>query len=296
MVYVTEPISVMTRSSIRYHLLVETENAVHRLEECELYNEQYSPLEGSPTDRHFLMILNLKGSSVWRHQSRELVIDSHQVVVLPACSGLTVRKQGNPPCHLLLWYFDMEKMLTVNKALGSDFQLHCTGTEWPLWGPHPLNSIQESLILALRNTPQTPLLTLWYSAKFLELISSLPPPTPQKNSTANALHPAVRQCLNILHAEYTRPPSLEEIATKSGVSPTHLSHLFAREVGTTISRYIQRLRMQQASLLLRSGECNVTEAAFSVGYSSLGQFSQTFRETYGHPPGKHRQMTNTTTA
>lgn len=277
----------MTHSSIRYHLLVETENAVHRLEECELYNEQFLPIEGSPSPRHFLMVLNLKGKSCWRHDSRELALEPQQVVVLPACPGLSAKRKGKQPSHALLWYFDMESMITINQALGSGIQTQCTGLEWPLWGPHPLTPVQESLVLSLRNTPQTPLLTLWYSAKFLELVSSLPPPTPQKN-TANALHPAVRQCLTILHSEFAEPPALEEIAARSGVSPTHLSHLFARETGTTISRYIQRLRMQQASLLLRSGDCNVTETAFAVGYSSLGQFSQTFRETYGHSPGKHR--------
>jgi AraC-like DNA-binding protein len=37
--------------------------------------------------------------------------------------------------------------------------------------------------------------------------------------------------------------------------------------------------------LLRTGKCNVTEAAFTIGYYSLSHFSTAFHEAFGCCPG-----------
>jgi AraC-like DNA-binding protein len=51
--------------------------------------------------------------------------------------------------------------------------------------------------------------------------------------------------------------------------------------------------MEKAAELLRSGDYNVTEAAFEVGYSSLSHFSQAFHETFGCCPGLYPVATLT---
>jgi AraC-like DNA-binding protein len=43
--------------------------------------------------------------------------------------------------------------------------------------------------------------------------------------------------------------------------------------------------MERAADLLRTGQCNVTEAAMTVGYNSLSHFSAAFHETFGCCPG-----------
>lgn len=53
----------------------------------------------------------------------------------------------------------------------------------------------------------------------------------------------------------------------------------------TIQKFVRLIRMERAAELLRSGRCNVTEAALEVGYNSLSHFSSVFHETYGCCPG-----------
>jgi len=48
---------------------------------------------------------------------------------------------------------------------------------------------------------------------------------------------------------------------------------------------LRQLRLERAAELLRTGQCNVTEAAFEVGYNSLSHFTLAFRETFGCCPG-----------
>ncbi|HDR7670549.1 TPA: helix-turn-helix transcriptional regulator, partial [Bacillus wiedmannii] len=45
-------------------------------------------------------------------------------------------------------------------------------------------------------------------------------------------------------------------------------------------------RMEHAIDLLRSGNSNVTETAFAVGYNNVSHFSELFRKKYGMNPSK----------
>jgi AraC-like DNA-binding protein len=51
--------------------------------------------------------------------------------------------------------------------------------------------------------------------------------------------------------------------------------------------------MERAAELLRTGRCNVTEAAVAVGYNSLSHFSSAFHETFGCCPGLYPLKTPT---
>ena len=57
----------------------------------------------------------------------------------------------------------------------------------------------------------------------------------------------------------------------------------------TIPQFLRRVRMERAAELLRAGRHNVTEAAFAVGYSSLGHFSKSFCEVMGCCPTLYPQ-------
>jgi AraC-like DNA-binding protein len=88
----------------------------------------------------------------------------------------------------------------------------------------------------------------------------------------------------ILSAEIENPPSLGELGRQVGCSPFYLSRMFRQEAGITISAYLRKARMELAAELLRAGKANVTEAAMTVGYSSLSHFSKAFAETFGCCP------------
>jgi len=97
----------------------------------------------------------------------------------------------------------------------------------------------------------------------------------------------------ILREALSAPPALEELGRRVGCSPFYLSRLFSQEAGMTIQQYIRQLRMERAAELLRTGKCNVTEAALEVGYSSLSHFSTAFHETFGCCPGLYPLKTPT---
>jgi len=97
----------------------------------------------------------------------------------------------------------------------------------------------------------------------------------------------VRGVIAILQRDLADPPTLESIGREVGCSPYYLSRTFSREMGMTIPQCLRTLRMRYAAELLKSGKCNVTEAAMEVGYSSLSHFSQAFCRAVGCCPAAY---------
>lgn len=93
------------------------------------------------------------------------------------------------------------------------------------------------------------------------------------------------QAKDILISRMEAPPGLFELAQEVGLSHTRLNRGFHGLFDTTVFGYLKRLRLETARSYLESGEMNVTEAAYSVGYSSLSHFSMVFKKYTGVNPG-----------
>lgn len=129
---------------------------------------------------------------------------------------------------------------------------------------------------------------LWFEGKALELLalgfaSCESPPTTKRQDLVNRDR-AQRVCA-ILNHRYVDPPALQELARQAGCSKFCLSRIFSEVMGMSIPQFIRERRIREAAVLLGAGRHNVTEAAFAVGYSSLGHFSTAFREIIGCCPG-----------
>jgi AraC-like DNA-binding protein len=164
--------------------------------------------------------------------------------------------------------------------------------------PEPIGMGLLQLVESLRRCPVfKPAQEIWFRCKALELASQLffSPAGGELLCTRaqRASRERVERARVILKAQMQNPPSLEELGKEVGCSPFYLSRQFSQETGMTIQQYVQQVRMERAAELLRTGRCNVTEAALEVGYSSLSHFSTVFRETFGCCPGLYPLKTPT---
>lgn len=88
----------------------------------------------------------------------------------------------------------------------------------------------------------------------------------------------------ILRKEMENPPGALELARRVGLNHHKLVKGFKQMIGVNPFDYLRIIRLEKARNLIASRECNVTEAAFCVGYSSLSHFSKSFREEFGITP------------
>jgi AraC-like DNA-binding protein len=89
---------------------------------------------------------------------------------------------------------------------------------------------------------------------------------------------------------------VEELARTCGMSVSAFHRAFHAVTALSPIQFQKQIRLQQARLLLLTGE-DVGTVAFRVGYESVSQFSREYRRQHGLPPGRDAaQLRATATA
>ena len=94
---------------------------------------------------------------------------------------------------------------------------------------------------------------------------------------------------DLLIRDIENPPDLVELARSVGLSRSKLHHNFRSVYGTTPFDYLRDRRLEKARISLDEGNLDVTEVAYSVGYSSLSHFTKVFKQYFGTPPSNYRR-------
>lgn len=80
------------------------------------------------------------------------------------------------------------------------------------------------------------------------------------------------------------------LAEALGVSPYRLSRAFPREVGVSLTRYRNRVRVSRALERLEAGERELAVLAADLGFADQAHLTRTVREHAGVPPGAVRRL------
>ncbi len=90
------------------------------------------------------------------------------------------------------------------------------------------------------------------------------------------MHQAVQRTIESMHARYSEPITLADLASEVFVSPFYFSRIFAKATGVTPCRYLTAVRLFEAKRLLLTTGMTVSDIVCSVGYSSVGTFTSRF--------------------
>lgn len=86
---------------------------------------------------------------------------------------------------------------------------------------------------------------------------------------------------------------LDRMAHDLHLSKHHLSRLFKRSTGSTLTEYLTIIRIQKACRLLETSEKSIEQISLSVGISNISYFCEIFKKTMGSTPLQYRlSLTN----
>lgn len=91
-----------------------------------------------------------------------------------------------------------------------------------------------------------------------------------------------------LNENFCYPINRASVAKVFKLTPSYISRLFVSEGGEGFNTTLQRLRMNHAKLLLKTGSDTIKEIADQCGYVSTTSFIATFKKYHGIPPGRYR--------
>ena len=97
-----------------------------------------------------------------------------------------------------------------------------------------------------------------------------------------------QRALSYIQRHFSDPISLTSVAEEIGVSPAYLSTVFHREIGTSYSRMLLKIRMEEAARQLTQTNQKVQQIAQNVGFFSAKHFAHVFRAYYHCSPVEFR--------
>lgn len=98
----------------------------------------------------------------------------------------------------------------------------------------------------------------------------------------------VERARDYLGARLSKQVRLAAVATECGMSSFQLIRVFHRVLGVTPYAYLVQLRVNRARDLLHQG-VNVSEVAYSCGFSDQSHLTRVFKKAVGVPPGTYRR-------
>jgi AraC-like DNA-binding protein len=112
---------------------------------------------------------------------------------------------------------------------------------------------------------------------------------------ATATRMDINHAVEFAQSHLHEPIAVTDLARAAGLSVSHFSREFQREMGMGPKQYLLSSRLARARRLLLLDEGNITQVAHAVGFASSAHFASAFRAAFGtspkafrHVPGKKR--------
>ena len=81
--------------------------------------------------------------------------------------------------------------------------------------------------------------------------------------------------------------NVDMLTQEVGISRAQLHRKMKEMTGISTSEFIRNIRLEQAARLLKEQKINVTQVAYTVGFSNLAHFSTIFRKHFGVSPSEY---------
>lgn len=87
--------------------------------------------------------------------------------------------------------------------------------------------------------------------------------------------------------------SVESVAKDVGISASHLTALFHRQMQISPGEYIRRVKLEESKCLIREGNMNFSQIAAALKYSTIHHFSRQFKDNFGITPSEYAKSLHT---
>ena len=100
----------------------------------------------------------------------------------------------------------------------------------------------------------------------------------------------IDRVVTYIHMHYADPIAMPELAEIAALSVSGLHRMFRRHMQTTVTDYVMRMRIGDASARLSSTDQPIQFIAEAVGYRALSNFNRQFRALKGMSPREYRNL------
>ncbi len=102
-----------------------------------------------------------------------------------------------------------------------------------------------------------------------------------------SINPAFLKLIQYVRDHFTEKHTLSQLSKKFGLSAGYICNLFAQCYNTTLTRFVTKVRMEHAVLLMKDKSYSLKNVAIECGYTDYFYFNKVFRGYYGVAPSQY---------
>ena len=106
----------------------------------------------------------------------------------------------------------------------------------------------------------------------------------------NAEPEQITRARHFIETNFKEHISLAAVARHAGMSSFYFCKTFKKVTGLNYTKYLNRVRVENAKQLLLNFNYRISEIAYEVGFQSLTHFNRAFRIVAGQSPTEYRSQ------
>jgi len=248
------------------------------------------------------LILVRKGVMLVKLQNSKLKINEGDLLVIPPGELHSSESSGEGTLEYLCITFDSRIFLNSLYENNEISLIYSYFTQHQMSQPflYKSNEVKKAQIPSLFNNilneTQKKEAGFAFSVKadlskiFLWLLRYKNQCTQPVNKMENlALYKKMHQVFDIIQKQFNTNISTNQIADMANMSKSHFCYLFKKITGCGFRKYMQSLRITEATKLLLSTDHNINQIAYMVGYDNFNFFVRAFKKKTGMPPLQYKK-------
>lgn len=131
--------------------------------------------------------------------------------------------------------------------------------------------------------------SFYCSLSIKSLISDLLSEVPESNWTAITKDHRILEVLKYAENNINNELGNPILAEQAKMATNAFTRLFTEEIGTSPQKYIKKIRIDQACILLHHSNVSIDEVAIKTGFADRYHFSRIFKQITGVSPAKYKK-------
>ncbi len=121
----------------------------------------------------------------------------------------------------------------------------------------------------------------WFIAQFETVLSEI------RCHAAEQYSEKVAELVKLIHTHYAQDYSVQDLAERVGLSSDYLRHIFKKETGQGIQKYMTEVRIENAKAMLERNDMRMADIAKATGFNTVQYFCSVFKRATGLSPKEY---------